>query len=113
MHDLKELAKKANKGDKEALTILVLEMPSGIMGNMKPEEFSKKMEEDDAFSEYVNKQERPNKDAFNPYEEDDMDSGSVESDVAMLLENWTERDPETTAGSYYQDLKELYEKHFS
>ena len=117
MHDLKELAKKANGGSKEALTVLVLEMPGGIMGDMKPEEFSKKMEEDDAFSEYVNKQDRPYSNSFSAYEEDeigaDSGSGAVAGDIESLLDSWTERDPETPAGSYYNDLKSLHEKHFS
>lgn len=117
MHDLKELAKKANGGNKEALTVLVLEIPSGIMGDMKPEEFSKKMEEDDAFSEYVNKQERPYSNSFSAYEEEDVGGAPgpevVENDIQSLLDDWTERDPETPAGSYYNDLKSLHEKHFS
>lgn len=119
MHDLKELAKKANGGSKEALTILVLEMPSGIMGDMKPKEFSKKMEEDDAFSEYVNKQERPYSNSFSAYEEEDVGCapgpgpGAVENDIQSLLDDWTERDPETPAGAYYNDLRSLHEKHFS
>ena len=111
MLDLKKLAKKANGGDKQALTILVLEMPSGAMGEMKPKEFSKKMEEDDSFSEYVDKQDRPSKDSYSAYEDDDMDGPSMEEGVMSLLESWTERDPDTPAGMYYQELKELCDKH--
>jgi len=116
MLDLKKLAKKANGGDREALTILVLEMPGGAMGDMKPKEFAKKMDEEDSFSEYVDKQDRPSKDSYSAYEDDDMDEdvedgGTLEEGVMSLLESWTERDPDTPAGMYYQELKELCDKH--
>jgi len=114
MLNLKNLAKKANGGDKEALTILILEMPSGLMGDMKPEEFAKKMDEDGEYADDVCKMERPYEDAFSAYsEEHDPGDSNVEGDIAGLLEAWTERDPDTDAGAYYNDLKELHSKHFS
>ena len=118
MHDLKSLAKKANGGDKEALTILILDVPSHAMKGMEPEEFSKKMEGDDTFSEYVTGLDRPSKKEYAPNGGDEYDSeeepsgGSVPlDDVKMLLDQWTERDPQTPAGSYYQDLLSVFEKH--
>ena len=115
MLDLKKLAKKAHGGDKEALTILVLEMPHGAMKDMKPEEFAEKMSNDDVFSEYVESQDRFFKDAFQPNgdsEEDADMSMDMKSDIKGLLDAWTERDSDTPAGGYYHDLLGLFEKHF-
>ena len=116
MLDLKKLAKKANGGDKEALTILVLEMPHGAMKDMEPEQFAEKMANDDVFSEYVESQDRFFKDSFDPHEcpEEDADvSMDMKSDVKGLLDAWTERDPDTPAGGYYHDLLGLFEKHYA
>jgi hypothetical protein len=108
MHDLKNLAKKANGGDKEALTILILDVPSHAMKGMEPEEFSKKMEGDDTFSEYVSGLDRPSKEEYAPEES----GGYIPADeIGALLDAWTEQDPETPAGSYYQDLRSVFEKH--
>tara|TARA_Y100000034_G_C6800155_1_gene358906 strand:- start:563 stop:949 length:387 start_codon:yes stop_codon:yes gene_type:complete len=114
MIDLKKLAKKANGGDKEALTILVLEMPHGAMKDMEPEQFAEKMANDDVFSEYVEGQDRFFKDSFYPHgcpEEDADMSMDMKSDIKGLLDAWTERDPDTPAGGYYHDLLALSEKH--
>ncbi len=49
--DFGKLAKKAHSGDKEALSILVIEAPAGMMGDMSPEEFAKKLAEDSGMAE--------------------------------------------------------------
>jgi len=120
MYDPKSLAKKANSGDREALTILILDVPSHAMKGMEPEEFSKKVEEDDVFAEYVSNTDRPSKEMYHPddeYKDGSEDEGDAEDgsvameEVKSLLDSWTERDPETAAGSYYNDLMMVYEKH--
>ena len=37
--------------------------------------------------------------------------GDPLSDMQSLLDTWTERDPSTTAGQYYQDLKAVVDKY--
>lgn len=44
-------------------------------------------------------------------EEPDMGGGDPVSDMKSLLDTWTERDPSTTAGQYYQDLKLVVDKY--
>ncbi len=47
-----------------------------------------------------------------PYSEDGRTpEGDPLSDMQHLLDTWTERDPSTTAGQYYQDLKAVVNKY--
>lgn len=59
-------------------------------------------------------EETVDEDYEDDYEEDseerDHDKGLL-SAVNNLLENWDIRDPDEDAGRYYQELKEVYEKH--
>tara|TARA_R110000824_G_scaffold11481_3_gene50070 strand:- start:2977 stop:3396 length:420 start_codon:yes stop_codon:yes gene_type:complete len=110
-----KIAKKAHGGDKEALTILVLEAPSGMMKGSSPEEFAKQAAGDESMCEKMASMDHMSKDAFSAYSDDVMDdrSGSdVKSDLMSLLENWTERDESTLAGQYYYDLKKVVDDHY-
>ena len=114
-----DIAKKAHGGDREALTLLIIEAPKGMMGDKSPEEFAKHMSEDKSACEKMSDMEYTSKNAFDAYAEEHGDpvqeSGdftAVGSDIKVLLDNWTERDPSTPAGKYYEDLKSLYEKQY-
>ena len=58
------------------------------------------------------------KEAYDPYAEyskehsGDEGPSDMQSDIQGLLDSWTERDPKTMAGKYYEDLKVLFERHF-
>jgi hypothetical protein len=52
------------------------------------------------------------------HEDDDFDDvdeaehdNKLLSGISNLLDDWDIRDPDEDAGRYYQELKELYEKH--
>ena len=44
-------------------------------------------------------------------DEAEAGNGELISSLQMLLEDWTERDPGTDAGSYYEDLKRVVAEH--
>ncbi len=48
--------------------------------------------------------------SFEEVEERDHGDGIL-SAIDSLLEDWDIRDPDEDAGRYYQELKEVYEKH--
>ena len=113
--DFNKIAKKAHGGDKEALTILVLEAPSGMMNGSSPEEFAKQAAGDESMCEKMASMDHMSKDAFSAYSDDVMDdrSGSdMKSDLMSLLDSWTERDESTPAGQYYYDLKKVVDSHY-
>jgi hypothetical protein len=118
MINFHELAKKAHGGDKEALTVLIIESPKGLMGDMSPEAFAEKLSGDESACKDMGEMDFMSKEAYDPYaeysEEHSGDEGpsDLQSDLQGLLDSWTERDPETDAGKYYQDLKVLFERQF-
>jgi len=59
----------------------------------------------------LGKPKRPKEEHHAEDKEDDSPQDGLESGIAELLENWTERDEETDAGKYYHDLKRLAGSH--
>tara|TARA_Y100000401_G_scaffold38880_1_gene29423 strand:+ start:10317 stop:10715 length:399 start_codon:yes stop_codon:yes gene_type:complete len=62
-----DLAKKANSGDKEALSILVIEAPPGMMSDMSPEDFAKMISEDKSMAEKMGGMDHFSKDSYDAY----------------------------------------------
>ena len=102
MINFHDLAKKAHGGDKEAMSLLIIEVPKGTMNGMSPEQLVEKMSADEP------------KDSYDAYAEEHSEDGpnDLQSDLQGLLDSWTERDPSTTAGKYYEDLKQAVERNF-
>tara|TARA_R100001015_G_C4634064_1_gene199869 strand:- start:99 stop:488 length:390 start_codon:yes stop_codon:yes gene_type:complete len=71
--DFGKLAKKAHSGDKEALSILVIEAPAGMMGDMSPEEFAKKLAEDSGMAEEMGGMDHFSKDSYDAYGDKESD----------------------------------------
>ena len=109
-----DLAKKAHGGDKEALSILVIEAPRGMMDGMEPEGFAEMMANDESMCEKMGEMDHFSKNVFDAYADEHSEKGphDLQSDLQSLLDNWTERDPNTPAGKYYEDLKMLVERQF-
>lgn len=117
MINFHDLAKKAHGGDKESLSILIIEAPKGMMGNMAPEQFAEKLAGDESACKDMADMDFFSKESYDPYSEYAEEAGDegpsdLQSDLQSLLDAWTERDPETDAGKYYQDLKTLVERQF-
>lgn len=119
MINFHDLAKKAHGGDKESLSVLVIEVPKGMMGDMAPEQFAEKLAGDKSACKDMGEMDFFSKEAYDPYSEyveehssGDDGSSDLQSDLQGLLDAWTERDPETDAGKYYGDLKTLVERQF-
>ena len=119
MINFHDLAKKAHGGDKESLAILVIEVPKGMMKGMAPDKFAEKLAGDKSACDEMGEMDFFSKESYDPYTEYSEEHGSgdegpsdMQSDIQGLLDSWTERDPETTAGKYYEDLKVLFERHF-
>ena len=117
MINFHDLAKKAHSGDKESLSVLVIEAPAGMMGDMAPEQFAEKLAGDKSACKEMGEMDFFSKEAYDPYSEyveehGDEGPSDLQSDLQSLLDAWTERDPETDAGKYYQDLKTLVERQF-
>ena len=117
MINFHDLATKAHGGDKESLAILIIEAPKGMMGGMSPEKFAEKLAGDKAACDGMSDMDYFSKESYDPYNEysekhGDEGPSDMQSDIQGLLDSWTERDPETMAGKYYEDLKALFERHF-
>lgn len=117
MINFHDLAKKAHGGDKESLAILIIEAPKGMMGGMSPEQFAEKLAGDKSACEGMSDMDYFSKESYDPYNEYSEEHGDegpsdMQSDIQGLLDSWTERDPETVAGKYYEDLKSLFDRHF-
>lgn len=117
MINFHDLAKKAHGGDKESLAILIIEAPKGMMGGMSPEQFAEKLAGDKSACEGMSDMDYFSKESYDPYNEYSEEHGDegpsdMQSDIQGLLDSWTERDPETMAGKYYEDLKSLFDRHF-
>ena len=117
MINFHDLAKKAHGGDKESLSILIIEAPKGMMGDLAPEQFAEKLAGDKAACDGMSDMDYFSKESYDPYNEysekhGDEGPSDMQSDLQGLLDSWTERDPETDAGKYYQDLKVLFERQF-
>ena len=67
MINFHDLATKAHGGDKESLAILIIEAPKGMMGNLSPEEFAKKLTEDSGMAEQMNGMDHFSKDSYDAY----------------------------------------------
>ena len=113
MINFHDLAKKAHGGDKEAMSLLIIEVPKGTMNGMSPEQLVEKMSADEPMCEKM-KGDHFSKDSFDAYAEEHSEEGpnDLQSDLQGLLDSWTERDPSTTAGKYYEDLKQAVERNF-
>ena len=109
-----DLAKKAHGGNKEALSILVIEAPRGMMDGMEPERFAEMLANDESMCEKMGEMDHFSKNVFDAYADEHSKEGpdNLKSDIQTLLDNWTERNPETLAGKYYEDLRMLFERQF-
>jgi hypothetical protein len=116
--DFHDIAKKAHGGDKEAMTLLIIEAPKGVQGDRSPEEFAEQMAGDSCACDKMKEMDYTSKEAFDPYADyaDQYDAPKEESgiqhELEMMLEGWSGADPDSDAGRYYQDLKTLVESHF-
>ena len=113
-----DIAKKAHGGDKEAMTLLIIEAPKGVQGDRSPKEFAEHLSSDECACKEMEDMEYTSKEAFDPYSDysDQYDAPKEESgiqhELEMMLEGWSGSDPDSDAGRYYQDLKALVKSHF-
>ena len=114
MINFHDLAMKAHGGDKDAMSVLIIEVPKGTMNGMSPEELVKKMVGDKSMCDKMSEMDHFSKDSFDAYAEEHSEEGpnDLQSDIQGLLDSWTERDPSTMAGKYYEDLKNMFERNF-
>tara|TARA_Y100000401_G_C8300441_1_gene213745 strand:- start:556 stop:948 length:393 start_codon:yes stop_codon:yes gene_type:complete len=114
MINFHDLAMRAHGGDKDAMSVLIIEVPKGTMNGMSPEELVKKMVGDKSMCDKMGEMDHFSKDSYDAYAEEHSEEGpnDLQSDLQGLLDNWTERDPSTVAGQYYEELKEVVERSF-
>lgn len=109
-----DIAKKATGGNKEALTLLIIEAPQGMQGDRSPEEFAEHLSSDEGACGKMEDMDYTSKDVFDSYADDYSEEGpnDLQSDLQGLLDGWSDRDPNTPAGKYYEDLKAVFERQF-
>jgi len=114
MINFHDLAMKAHGGDKDALSVLIIEVPKGTMNGMTPEQLVGKMVGDKSMCKKMGDADHFSKNSFDAYAEEHSEEGpnDLQSDLQGLLDSWTERDPSTPAGKYYEDLKQVFERSF-
>tara|TARA_Y100001937_G_scaffold11738_4_gene14639 strand:+ start:6646 stop:7041 length:396 start_codon:yes stop_codon:yes gene_type:complete len=66
-----DMAKKAHGGDKEAMSLLIIEAPSGMMGAKSPEEFAEMLASDESMAEKMGGMDHFSKDSYNAYENEE------------------------------------------
>lgn len=74
--NFRKLAKKAHGGDKEALSVLVIEAPAGMMGNMSPESFAEMLNGNEEMLDQMSSKDHFSKDSYDPYETEDEEGPS-------------------------------------
>jgi hypothetical protein len=109
-----DIAKKAHGGDKESMTLLIIEAPKGMQGDRSAEEFAEYLASDSGACKKMEDMDYTSKNTFDAYAEEHSEEGphDLQSDLQGLIDNWTERDPSTLAGQYYEDLKSVMDRQF-
>lgn len=73
-----DLAKKAHGGDKEALSILVIEAPAGMMDDMSPEGFAEMLSQNQEMAEKMGGMDHFSKNSYDAYGDKEDGSASKE-----------------------------------
>tara|TARA_R110000751_G_scaffold66394_2_gene135623 strand:+ start:912 stop:1283 length:372 start_codon:yes stop_codon:yes gene_type:complete len=109
-----DIAKKAHGGDKESMTLLIIEAPKGMQGERSPKEFAEQLSSDKGACGKMEDMDYTSKDVFDSYADDysEEEPHDLQSDLQGLLDGWKERDPDTPAGKYYEDLKAILDRQF-